>query len=110
MKSGGANFSGRVTGGGRFAGGGYRRGGGYAGRRHFRNYGGGFGYGFGSGAYAAAPYGYYDDSYPYYQNEPVYEIAPQGGDGDQYCRQRYRSYDPASRTYLGFDGIRHPCP
>jgi hypothetical protein len=27
-----------------------------------------------------------------------------------YCAQRYRSYDPASGTYLGFDGVRHPCP
>ncbi len=26
------------------------------------------------------------------------------------CAQRYRSYDPASGTYLGFDGLRHPCP
>ncbi|MGZ5866799.1 MAG: BA14K family protein [Xanthobacteraceae bacterium] len=24
--------------------------------------------------------------------------------------QRYRSYDPASQTFLGFDGLRHPCP
>ncbi|TGN84366.1 BA14K family protein [Bradyrhizobium yuanmingense] len=27
-----------------------------------------------------------------------------------YCAQRYRSYDPASGTYLGRDGLRHPCP
>jgi hypothetical protein len=27
-----------------------------------------------------------------------------------YCAQRYRSYDPASGTYLGHDGRRHPCP
>lgn len=27
-----------------------------------------------------------------------------------YCAQRFRSYDPASRTYLGRDGYRHPCP
>jgi hypothetical protein len=26
------------------------------------------------------------------------------------CAQRYRSYDPASRTFLGYDGRRHPCP
>jgi hypothetical protein len=25
------------------------------------------------------------------------------------CAQRYRSYDPASRTFLGYDGNRHPC-
>ena len=27
-----------------------------------------------------------------------------------YCAQRFRSYDPASGTYLGYDGMRHPCP
>jgi hypothetical protein len=26
-----------------------------------------------------------------------------------YCAQRYRSYDPASGTFLGRDGRRHPC-
>jgi hypothetical protein len=26
-----------------------------------------------------------------------------------YCAQRYRSYDPASGTFLGYDGRRHPC-
>jgi hypothetical protein len=25
------------------------------------------------------------------------------------CAQRYRSYDPASGTYLGRDGVRHRC-
>ena len=25
------------------------------------------------------------------------------------CARRYRSYDPASRTYRGKDGLRHPC-
>jgi hypothetical protein len=31
-------------------------------------------------------------------------------DSDGYCSQRYRSYDPASGTYLGYDGQRHSCP
>lgn len=31
-------------------------------------------------------------------------------DANAYCSQRYRSYDPASGTYLGYDGMRHPCP
>lgn len=26
-----------------------------------------------------------------------------------YCSQRYRSYDPASGTFLGYDGRRHVC-
>jgi hypothetical protein len=27
-----------------------------------------------------------------------------------YCMRRFRSYDPASMTYLGSDGLRRPCP
>lgn len=27
-----------------------------------------------------------------------------------YCEQKYKSFDPASGTYLGYDGERHPCP
>jgi Ni/Co efflux regulator RcnB len=27
-----------------------------------------------------------------------------------YCSRRYRSYDPASGTYLSNDGNRYPCP
>jgi len=30
-------------------------------------------------------------------------------DRGDYCAQRYRSYDPASGTFLGRDGRRHPC-
>ncbi|HWK93957.1 MAG TPA: BA14K family protein [Pseudolabrys sp.] len=30
--------------------------------------------------------------------------------GADYCARRYRSYDPYSGTYLGYDGYRHPCP
>jgi hypothetical protein len=29
---------------------------------------------------------------------------------DAYCFSRFKSYDPASGTYLGYDGLRHPCP
>jgi hypothetical protein len=40
---------------------------------------------------------------------PVYG-APVGDDATAYCLQRFKSYDPASGTYLGYDGQRHPCP
>jgi hypothetical protein len=36
--------------------------------------------------------------------------AAAGNDAVAYCMQRFRSYDPASGTYLGYDGLRHPCP
>lgn len=26
-----------------------------------------------------------------------------------YCAQRYRSFDPQSGTFMGYDGRRHPC-
>jgi hypothetical protein len=28
----------------------------------------------------------------------------------EYCMNRFKSYDPQSGTYLGYDGKRHPCP
>jgi hypothetical protein len=36
--------------------------------------------------------------------------AAAGNSAVAYCSRRYRSYDPASSTYLGYDGYRHPCP
>ena len=53
------------------------------------------------------PYYYYDDPPPYY----VHRRAPYGYDPDiAYCMRRFKSYDPYSMTYLGYDGFRHPCP
>ena len=40
-----------------------------------------------------------------------YGYSPNQGGGDVgYCMRRFRSYDPRSGTYLGFDGLRHRCP
>jgi hypothetical protein len=70
------------------------------------------------GALASGPY--YNDGYyagtpyydaPYDNGGSVVEAAPPGDDdGVAYCMQRYRSYDPDSGTFLGNDGLRHPCP
>lgn len=48
----------------------------------------------------------------YYYGEPAYAYQPGYDDNSAvgYCEQRFRSYDPASGTYLGYDGHRHPCP
>jgi hypothetical protein len=69
--------------------------------------------------------GYYpDQSYPvepypteapvYSDQGPLYDaggaLVANDGDSVAYCQQTYRSYDPASGTYLGYDGMRHPCP
>ena len=54
------------------------------------------------------PY-YYDDGY-YDEGVVAAQPAPAGDDSVAYCMQRYKSYDPDSGTYLGYDGQRHPCP
>jgi hypothetical protein len=134
---GGAHFGGGHFGGGgpHFSGGGATHFGG--GGPHFGGGGGGgFRRGGGfipgavagaviGGAIATAPYGYYGDpgyyygpGYDpgYYQDQyddqgPVVAVpVPGGGDAVAWCMQTYRSYDPRSGTYLGFDGYRHPCP
>lgn len=102
----------------RWAGNGQR----WGGNHHWRGRRG-YGYGLagglalgalGSSYYYNDPY-YYDDSYAYapdaYIGDDQYAVAPAGGDDAAgYCAQRYKSYDPASGTYLGYDGQRHPCP
>jgi hypothetical protein len=89
--------------------GGYR-GGGHYGGYHGRHYGGAWG-GFAAGAIIggllAAPY-YRGE--PYYYPGPRYYDGPPPDDAEAYCMQRFRSYDPRSGTYLGYDGYRHPCP
>ena len=62
--------------------------------------------------YDSPDYGYGQDYYDNGYGDGGPDVAVvQGGGGDvNYCAQRYRSYDPASGTYLGYDGQRHPCP
>jgi hypothetical protein len=106
----------------------YRRGwhGGYRGRGFgggYRGHGfGGMGVGLGiAGAIlggaviASQPYGYrgYGPGYAYGPGyDPGYVSSSPSIDGGEiaYCQQRFRSYDPSSGTYLGYDGLRHPCP
>jgi hypothetical protein len=55
-------------------------------------------------AYGPPPPGYYAPPPAYYAPPP-----PPAGDWYAYCASKYRSFDPASGTYLGYDGLRHPC-
>lgn len=85
-------------------------------------WGRGFWWGFGpafaggvivGGALATAPY--YYGPYPYYYGppvvyEPAYPAPGYGGGVAASCASRYKSYDPATGTFLGRDGQRHPCP
>lgn len=118
MGGGGVHIGGGGAPGPRYSGGG----GGYGG--YHRHGGGGFipgavagaviggaiasqSYGYYGGPGYYAP-GYYDDQY--YDEGAAVAVVPEGGDDAGYCAQRFRSYDPASGTYLGNDGYRHPCP
>lgn len=79
---------------------------------HGHRYHGGWGAGaagFAAGAIlgsALAPSPYYYYGPPAYAYEPGYP----DDDAVAYCARRFRSYDPATGTYLGYDGYRHPCP
>jgi len=114
----GAGFGGGVAGPRFSAGSGYQ--GGYAGHRHHHHHrhGGGFVPGLVIGGALASSYGYYGSpgyygSYGYYDDgyddDGAVAVAP-GADDVEYCRQRYRSYDVRTGTYLGNDGLRHACP
>jgi hypothetical protein len=103
---------------------------------HSGHHHGGFGGAFGAGIVgfaAGAALGslaqrdyYYDDAPRYYYQEPVYSYAPapvyvsprayyrqdRVVTGDSHfaaCDARYRSYDPGSDTFMGYDGMRHRC-
>jgi len=107
----------------------WRRGWGGGGWGYRRGWGwGGVGAGLVAGAVIgsalASPYYGYD---PYYYPGPY--VAPPARsctarpvplmpllslplpkDAVAYCMQRFKSYDPRSGTYFGYDGARHPCP
>jgi len=94
--------------------------GGHWGRGRGWGIGGGFIAGAIIGGALAAPYYYGPGPYyyggpyyyapgPYYPAPGYYGPAP-AGDAVAYCMRRFRSYDPRSGTYLGLDGLRHPCP
>jgi hypothetical protein len=50
---------------------------------------------------------YYNYSPNWGFGAPAQPIAPNDVTD---CQARFRSFDPASGTYLGFDGARHSCP
>ena len=58
---------------------------------------------YGPGPYAPGPY----------VEEPYAPAAYAGGPGGQdwiaYCSSKYRSFNPATGMYTGYDGRQHPC-
>ena len=87
----------------------------------------GYGYGYRPGWGAAAAgvavgaglaygaYGAYDPYYGYgygHYDEGAYAAQPVVGQGDPIaeCARRFRTYDPASQTYIVRKGVRASCP
>lgn len=105
---GGFHGGGFGGGGARFAGGGFR-GGGFGGGFRRGGYGPGIAAGLIAGSVLGGGYGYYGYGPGYYDDSYAYDQGPVAAVDDSYCAQRYQSYDPASGTYLGYDGRRHPC-
>jgi BA14K-like protein len=114
---GGGTFRGRPAGGAIAAnpfGGGWREGE-WRGDRDRRH---GFGLGFATGALVgtALPAPWWDDDYyayaPYPYVPAYYEYDDYAWDRPdvRYCEMRFKSYDPVTGTYLGYDGRRHSCP
>jgi hypothetical protein len=73
-------------------------------------------YNYAPGYYGDSSSGYYDNAPSYYDYAPGYAIGPSvaplapAGDSAGWCQARFRSYDPATGMYTGYDGMRHPCP
>jgi hypothetical protein len=66
------------------------------------------------GGALGAPYGYYGYGPGYYYDDDDYYVDAPAVTVDPgsvaYCKQRFKSYDVRTGTYLGYDGQRHPCP
>ena len=74
-----------------------------------RCYGCGVGAGFLAGAIIGGAIA--NSQQRYYGPPPGYYYdGPPPGDAVAYCMDRFKSYDPRSGTYVGYDGFRHPCP
>jgi hypothetical protein len=82
----------------------------YYGRPYRRGYGGAAAAGI-AGLAAGALIGGAIASQQYAPPPPPYAVAPAGSDPNwiAYCSQRYRSFDPASGTFLAYDGQRYMC-
>ena len=85
-------------------------------RRHgnrFRARHGNFRY-FHNGYYYGRPWWSYDNDPGFAISIGVPSVAYGyrsygGGSHVQWCLNRYRSYDPGSNTFMGYDGYRHRC-
>lgn len=49
-------------------------------------------------------------SHPHRRDYYAYQPGPDYSRSVRWCMHHYRSYDPRTETYLGYDGYRHHCP
>ncbi len=70
---------------------------------------GGCGFGCGGCFFGGYDYGYGGYGYGYGCGYGGYPNVP-GGGGVAYCQAHFRSYNPATGMYLGYDKRYHPCP
>jgi hypothetical protein len=90
--------------------------GGRHGWRGHRHRGDGWGWGLGAaaatGLLLGAPYalGAYDDDDGYDGDYAYSGEASYAGGGVARCEATFRSFDPDTGTYMGYDGVRRPCP
>ena len=69
-------------------------------------------YFYGPPYYYGAPYPYGPPHYgaPYYYSGPRYNFNRRIYDAGRNCRRQYGSFNPSNGTYVGSDGLTHPCP
>jgi hypothetical protein len=83
------------------------------GHRHHRHNGLGWGAAAAAGLLLSAPLwagGTYAYDEPYDGYDGGYDGYAYSGGGEARCEATFRSYDPSSGTYMGYDGVRRACP
>lgn len=79
-------------------------------RRRGHNYGGGFSFYFGYPRYYSPRYYHPRQRYYGYRYPPRRYYGRGGGHSHvRWCRNRYRSYNPRTDQFLGYDGYYHYC-
>ena len=58
------------------------------------------------GSYYGSGYGYYDEPYPAHS----YPAAGSDDDAVAECARRFKTYDPATQTYIKRKVVRASCP
>lgn len=110
---GGGHFGGGHFGGGHF-GGGHHGGGHFGGGHHGggHHFGGHHHGGWSGGVWIGPPIGFYGDDFDDPYDDDYYDYVPyrRGRSAEARCEDRFRSYEPDTGLYTGYDGKKHLCP